>query len=140
VSGVICDTSGLLAFFDVAESQHGTVTEAIIGEDGPFVVSPFVIAELDYLLATRRGTDAEIAALSEIAGGAWELPSFDASDLSEAAEIIERYGDQGIGVADASLVVLASRYRTNRILTLDRRHFTVVRAPSGAAFEVLPQR
>jgi len=140
VSGIVCDTSGLLAFFDAAESANDGVSEVIASESGPFIVSPFVLAELDYLVATRRGSKNEIAVLRELAGGAWELASFDAFDLSATADVVEQYSDQQIGVADASLVVLASRYRTNRILTLDHRHFGVVRAPGGAAFELLPQR
>ena len=51
---------------------------------------------------------------------------------------MERYGDQAIGVADASIVVLADRYATRRVLTLDRRHFEVVRAADGAPFQLLP--
>ena len=50
-----------------------------------------------------------------------------------------RYQDQQIGVADASLVVLAGRYRTDRLLTLDHRHFRVIRTTSGKPFTVLPK-
>ena len=101
------------------------------------MVSPYVVAETDYLIATRHGTDAELAALAELAGGAWELPAFEAADLAAARELIERYADQSIGVADASFVVLAARYRTKTIVTLDRRHFEVVR-PSVAGASVVP--
>ncbi len=138
MSGVLCDTSGLIALFDASESANSAVSEVIDGEDGPFIVSPFVLAELDYLLATRRGVQAELAALHQLASGAWELPCLSGVDLSAAAEIVERYADQEIGVADASLVVLARRYRTLRILTLDHRHFSVLRSHDGSAFELLP--
>lgn len=47
-------------------------------DPGPFVVSPYVTAELDYLVATRRGTAAELAVLGELAGGAYELAVLDA--------------------------------------------------------------
>ena len=140
MSGIICDTSGLLAFFDVAETYNRSASDLVHAERGPFVVSPFVLAELDYLLATRRGTTAEVAVLNELASGAWEHPTFEASDLRRAAELIERYEDQEIGVTDASLIVLAQRYQTNRILTLDHRHFNVVRTLGGSPFELLPVR
>jgi predicted nucleic acid-binding protein len=52
--------------------------------------------------------------------------------------VIERYADQSIGVADASNVVLAERYRTRTIVTLDRRHFDVLRPLSGGRFRILP--
>ena len=51
---------------------------------------------------------------------------------------MERYADQEIGVTDASLVVLAHRYSTKHVLTLDRRHFTVVRPVGGGRFTLLP--
>ena len=140
MSGIVCDTSGLLAFFDAAEAYNRPVADVIAAEPGPFVVSPFVLAELDFLLATRRGATAEIAALSELASGAWELATFDVSDLRRTAEVVGRYRDQEIGLTDASLVVLARRYRTDRVLTLDHLHFGVVRTLENAPFELLPGR
>ena len=43
-----------------------------------------------------------------------------------------------LALADASIVVLADRYRTRTIATLDRRHFDVVRPLSGGRFSVVP--
>lgn len=135
---LLCDTSGLLAYFDASDTHHSRVEVEIAGEPGPFIVSPYVVAELDYLIATRRGADAELAVLAELGGGAWELACLTTAELSDARELIDRYRDQKIGLADASLVVLAGRYRTDRILTLDQRHFRVLRTPGGDAFTVLP--
>jgi predicted nucleic acid-binding protein len=135
---IIADTSGLLAFFNSAEPAHGAVSKAV-QESDHVVVSPYVIAELDYLLATRVSVAAELAALSELAGGAYLLAEFGEDDLRVAAEVIDRFRDQSIGVADASLVVLAGRYETNQILTLDRRHFEVLRPLDGTRFDVLPR-
>ena len=135
---MIVDTSALLAYFDRLEPDHAAVAGALEGSTEPLVVSPYVIAEVDYLVATRHGIDAELAALAELAGGAWELASFDASELADARGLIERYADQSIGVADASMVVLANRYRTTTIVTLDHRHFEVVRPFGGGRFTVLP--
>jgi predicted nucleic acid-binding protein len=135
---LLCDTSALLAYFDSYERQHALVRDAVERDDGPFVVSPFVLAELDYLLWSRRGVDAELAVLAELARGAWSLPSFGTDDFSAAVSVVERYRDQGIGLTDASLVVLADRYRTRSLLTLDRRHFDVVRPLGGGRFRILP--
>ena len=52
--------------------------------------------------------------------------------------MIERYADQEIGLADASIVVLARRHGTRTIATLDRRHFDVVRPLDGGRFTVVP--
>ncbi|MGH7758037.1 MAG: PIN domain-containing protein [Candidatus Dormibacteria bacterium] len=135
---LICDTSALLAYFDASDRANLAVSAAIDADPGPYIVSPLVLVELDYLLATRRGTQAELKALKELTGGAWDLISLDASDLSEASYQIERYQGQRIGLADASLAVLADRLRTTRVLTLDHRHFDVVRTRTGHRIEVTP--
>jgi predicted nucleic acid-binding protein len=102
------------------------------------VVSPYVVAELDYLVATRVGVDAELAVLRELSSGAWELAGFGAPELELAASIIKKYRDGRIGAADASNVVLADRYHTRTIVTLDRRHFEVLRPMRGGRFSVVP--
>jgi uncharacterized protein len=135
---VIVDTSVLLAYFNRNEPDHAAAVAAIDASIEPLVVSPFVVAELDYLLATRLGTEAEIAVLAELAGGAWELPAFGTDDLALARDIVEGYADQAIGVADASIVVLAARYGTRTVATLDRRHFEVLRPLGGGRFTVVP--
>jgi uncharacterized protein len=135
---IIADTSGLLALFNRTEPSHQQVVRIAEATSEPLVVSPYVVAELDYLVATRIGISAEAAMLEELAGGAYELAPFGTDALSEALNVIRRYQDQALGVADASLVVLASRYRARELLTLDHRHFDVVRPLSGGRFKLLP--
>lgn len=135
---MIADTSGLLAYYNAAEPAHERVRAAVESANQPLIVSPFVIAELDYLLATRVGVTAELAVLGELASGAYELPALTAADISTCAQLVQRYRDQQIGVADASLVVLAKRFDTRTILTLDRRHFDVLKALNGKRFVVVP--
>jgi predicted nucleic acid-binding protein len=135
---VIVDTSALLAYFDTDEPDHAVVSRVIERSNELLVVSPYVVAELDYLVATRIGVDAELSVLSELSSGAWELASFGPPDLERAAAIITKFRDQRIGLADASNVVLADRYVTRKIVTLDRRHFAVLRPIRGGRFAVVP--
>lgn len=135
---MIVDTSALLAYFDDRERKHAVCVETIESSADELVVSPYVVAELDYLLTTRHGVDAEIASLRELTGGAWTLATFAEPDLEKAIQVIERYHDHEIGVADASNVVLADRYQTRTIATLDHRHFDVLRPLKGGRFAVLP--
>ena len=135
---MIVDTSAILAFFDRDEPDHEALTAVLSQSSEPLVVSPYVVAEVAYLIGTRLGVAAEIAALRELAGGAWELASIDSTDLMGTVPIIERYADHAIGVADASNVVLADRYQTTTIATLDRRHFSVLRPLGGGYFAIVP--
>lgn len=138
MANLIVDTSALLAYFDASEPDHDDVERVIDAASDLLVVSPYVIAELDYLVATRHGVKAELAVLDELTGGAWELACLDRAQLEQTRAIVDRYADHRIGVADASNVVLAERYRTKVVVTLDRRHFDVLRATSGEWLEVLP--
>jgi len=135
---ILLDTSGLLAALDSSQRQHAQAAEALRGARGPLVLSPFVLAELDYLLATRVGPQAALALLAEVARGAYRLESFDAADVAAAREVIEAYADLDVGLADASIVVLADRYETRDVLTLDQRHFRTLRATAGRPFRILP--
>ena len=135
---MIVDTSALLAFFDTDEPDHGAVAAVVETATEPLVISPYVLAELDYLVGSRLGVSAELAVLRELAGGAWDLAAFGTEDLAQARAVVERYADQSIGLADASIVVLAARYQTRTVVTLDRRHFGVVRPIDGGTFRILP--
>ena len=133
---ILADTSGLLSLYNSREPTHSAVAEAVAQEQGPFVVSPYVVAELDYLVATRLGADAEQRVLAELASPAYVLASVDRDDLRACTELISRYA--GIGVADASMLVLADRLGIDRVLTLDRRHFEAARTPAGRALAIVP--
>jgi predicted nucleic acid-binding protein len=135
---VIVDTSVLLAFFDADEPDHAAVAAVLDAATEALVISPYVLAELDYLVGSRLGVSAELAVLRELAGGAWDLAAFGTEDLAQAGAVIERYADQSIGLADASIVILAARYQTRTVVTLDRRQFGVVRPIDGGSFEILP--
>ncbi|MGL5927944.1 MAG: PIN domain-containing protein [Dermatophilaceae bacterium] len=130
----------MLALFNRAEPEHERVARIVRATDRPLVLSPYVVAELDYLVATRVGVQAELRVLTELATGDYHLPAFGAAELVAARQVVERYQDQAVGLADASIVVLAHAYRTREVLTLDRRHFSVLRPLSGGYFALRPAR
>jgi predicted nucleic acid-binding protein len=65
-----------------------------------------------------------------------DLP--DDEGIEEAAGICRRYADLAPGLADASILVLAKKWRTRSIATLDHRHFSALRPLYGDAFELHP--
>ncbi|MBA3252273.1 MAG: hypothetical protein H0T66_18680 [Geodermatophilaceae bacterium] len=60
---MIVDSCVLLALFDSDEPDHPAVSLLITGSREPLIVSPYVVAEVDYLVSTRFGVDRELAAL-----------------------------------------------------------------------------
>ena len=135
---IVLDTSGLLAAIDASQRHHVSSRRALEDAEPPLVLSPFVLAELDYLLATRVGRRAQSALLAEVERGAYHLAPFSSTDIAAARRILERYADLDLSLADAFNVVLAERHRTPDILTLDERHFRAVTTPSGQPFRLLP--
>ncbi len=135
---ILLDSSGLLAAIDSSQRNHKAAAKALAAAQPPLLLSPFVLAELDYFLANRIGPHAETALLEEVAGGAYQLEPFGRDDVAAALNVINKYADLALGLADASIVVLADRYDVSDVLTLDERHFRAVRRRTGTAFRVLP--
>lgn len=135
---IVLDTSGLLAALDESERQHAPCRAALEVAKMPLLLSPFVLAELGCLLMRRAGSHAQAVLLGEVARGAYRLESFTADDVERAGQIMCRCGDLQIGLADASIVVLAERHGTTEVPTLDRRHFQAFRAGGRERFRVHP--
>jgi uncharacterized protein len=135
---ILLDTSGLLAALDSSEVHHRAAAASLKKAGGPRILSPFVLAELDYLLNRRVSARVARSFLAEVADGAYELAPFDADDVSRATGVLDRYADLGLGLADASIVVLAGRHQTRDVLTLDERHFRVIIGPRDRPFRLLP--
>lgn len=136
---MILDTSGLLSALDPDQNHHESARLAIEKCESPFLsLSPFVLAELDYLISKKVGQNAALALLEEVARGAYRLEDFTPEDIREAGEIMKKYLALDLGLADASLIVLAKRHDTLDILTLDERHFRAVPRPDGKPFRLLP--
>jgi predicted nucleic acid-binding protein len=135
---MIVDTSALLAFLHAGEARHQAVVDLIGQAAEPLVVSPCVLAELDYLVASRVGVGAEVDVLRAMSGPAWEIARVTSEHLGRAADMVEKHADSRIGLTDALNVVLADAYRTRRVATLDRRHFGILRLADGSAIEIVP--
>lgn len=135
---IILDTSGLLSAIDASQRHHAACAEILAEATRPLVLSPFVLAELDSLLATQVDGQAQLALVDEVARGVYRLESFSAHDVAVAGDVMRRYANLAIGLADASIVVLAQRHGTRDVLTLDERHFRAVRAADGRRFRLLP--
>jgi len=120
----IVDSSAVIALLDEDADEHEAVAAVVERFEGRLVVSPFVVAELDYMLSQKLSIAAVNKFNDDVALGAYELASWEASDHAEALQVVRSFpGDDYIGVTDASNVVLADRYRTSLIMTLDQRHF-----------------
>ena len=135
---ILLDTSGLLSALFPDQPRHEESARTLLDLPVPAILSPFVLAELDYMIGSLAGVEAELRFLEDVSREAYRLVGFSAADVAEAHAIIARYRDQDIGLADASLILLSQRLETLDVLTLDERHFRVVRGWKGRPFRILP--
>lgn len=123
---LIIDTSGYLAGTAAAHPLHDAVREVLGSVRHPPVISPLVIAEIDYMVLDKVGVDRELDVIDDLTSGAYELPDLDIDDLRSARRLVAKHKDLKIGLTDAVNAVLADRYDTNEILTTDQRHFRAI--------------
>lgn len=136
---IILDTGGLYAFLDADDAHHPKARAAVESDPGPFILSPFVLAELDHLANRRLGRRAGIELLEDVDAGVYTLVSLTNEDYSQAVQVAKQYQDLDLGITDASVVVLAARYRSIDILSVDERRFRAVRPLRGGdTFRLLP--
>jgi predicted nucleic acid-binding protein len=137
---LIIDTSGYLVGASTRHPQHTTVRDLLAYAPEPPVVSPLVLAEIDYLVLDQAGVAREIEVIDDLTSGAYDVADVDVDDLRRARQVAVRYRDLKIGLTDAVNVVLAERYETNELLTTDQRHFRAVAPLSKkfAAFRLIP--
>jgi predicted nucleic acid-binding protein len=135
---LVIDAGALYAQADTADPGHAAVHALLTAEHDEIVTTELAVAEADYLILDRLGPDVEAAFLADLAGGTFEVECLDRDGIEAASRITSRYRDLRLGLADASLVVLAARRSTRRIVTFDQRAFRAVEPLQGGSFEVLP--
>ena len=59
---IVLDTSALFAALVPDQPEHAAAARVLLSEPHPRVLSPFVLAELSYLLSTRGGHGRELDA------------------------------------------------------------------------------
>lgn len=135
---LIVDAAPLVALADTADRLHEPVKSILVSEPGPLVIPAPVTAEVDYLLGVRHGATARRRFLADLAAGRFSVECLEQEDYATVAEVDLSYSDLGLGLADCSLVVLAHRHATKRILSFDERHLRAVAPIAGGAFTILP--
>jgi len=135
---IVLDTGPIVAMVNADDNDHERCARLLTTLPGRLLLPEPLLGEIGYLLGTRCGARAEAAFLRDTVDGPIEVVSLTSSDRARAADLVEQYGDMPLGTADASVVATAERFNILNIVTLDRRHFTVVRPSHIPAFHLLP--
>jgi hypothetical protein len=81
----------------------------------------------------------EVLSRRDVAAGRFRVEGLTADEHGTVARLDEQYAALDLGLADLSVVILAHRFRTRRLLTFDERDFRAVAPLSGGSFTLLPR-
>ncbi len=135
---LIVDTGSILKLIEEPSDVSRAIAATLRSERSRPVLPQTVAAELDYMLNSRGGPAAGRRFLQDLAADRFEVPCLNATDFQAIAKLNERYRDLKVGLVDLSVVVMAARYKTLRLLTVDQRHFRLLRPLQGGTFTLLP--
>jgi predicted nucleic acid-binding protein len=136
VKPVLLDTGVIVALLDRSERLHEACAEAVRELEAPLITCEAVIAESCYLL--RKLAGAAEAVIDNVAAGIFQIPFQLSQEAAGVKQILRKYRDRQIDLADACLIRLADEFGTADILTLDR-DFAVYRWGRNRAFRMLPR-
>jgi uncharacterized protein len=127
---VIADTSGVIAASD-RNAPESAACLGVLREAGAVIISPLVLTEVDHVAKARFGPPARTAIIDFILAQAqlerFQIPETGLEILGTARLVQRQYGSLDLDLADAVNVALAAQYRTDAVLTLDRRDFRAMR-------------
>jgi uncharacterized protein len=135
--GVLVDAGPLVALLDQSDFRHVACVTALRTLHDPLITVWPAFTEAMYLLGSSW--PGQKALWSRVETEALTLAPLDESDATRMRELMEKYRDLPMDLADAALVRIAEREDLTRIFTLDRRHFSVYRPGRRRRFSILPE-
>jgi len=134
VKPVLLDTGVIVALLDRSEKFHQVCAEVVGELEAPLITCEAVIAESCYLLRNLAG--APEAVVENVAAGVFQVPFQLSREAVGLKQVLRKYRDRKIDLADACLIRLAEEFETADILTLDR-DFAVYRWSRNKPFRIL---
>jgi hypothetical protein len=133
---ILVDAGPLIALIHEDDNEHRRCREAFAAMNEPLGTVWPALAEAMHLLSFSP--QAQQALWEMIETGAVEILSLGIDDVPRMRELMHKYRDLPMDLADAALVRVAERERVRRIFTLDRRDFHIYRPSRIGRFAVLP--
>lgn len=135
---LILDTGPLYASLDRSDADHVACRSLIESASEPLVIPSPVLVEVDYWISQRLQPGALVALLADIGDGAYAVEDLTVADYRRVGELADRYADSDIGFVDAAVMAIVERLDEPKLVTLDRRHFGIIRPRHRASIDLLP--
>jgi hypothetical protein len=136
VTGVLVDAGPLVAVLDRADPHHAACLAVLRSLPPPLLTVWPAVTEAVYLLGFS--SVAQRALLEFVVEGTLQLLPLAEEDVPRMRDLMQKYRDLPMDLADAALVRVAERERISRVFTLDRRDFAVYRPARLGRFQITP--
>ena len=133
---VLLDTGPLVAIANAKDSQHAACVAALRDIEPPLLACWPVLTEAAWLL--RGHARAWQAILTGFDRGLFDLLPLEAGEVASIGDLMKRYRNLSLQLADAALIHIADREQIATVFTLDHRDFSVVRTRSERKLTLLP--
>ena len=135
---MLTDTGPLVGLINVADQHHTRCVAALaVLQTEPLLTTWPCFAEAMHLLWRDGGYRYQAVLWDMYRDGRLVLYELTPAETSRMAELMERYRDLPMDLADASLVAVAESLDLRQVFTMDRQ-FYVYWMRDGGALEVMP--
>lgn len=128
----LCDSGPLVALFDTRDPDHPQSRAALEAFEGRLLTTWPVLTEVFRFLNSRQ----QSYVWDFILSGGLSVADVLSADLPRLRDLMAKYADLPMDLADGSLVVVAERLGLRSVFSLDR-HFLVYRPRHAPGFEVI---
>lgn len=137
MTDAIADTGFVVAVGNQADSYHDACNKVYRGESVIYLPQS-VLSEVGYMLKRELGNQGLAMFIRQLPATKYRILALDTADLPRIADLLQQYADSRVDFVDASVVAVAERLNSRRILTLDKRDFQIIRPEHTQYFELHP--
>jgi predicted nucleic acid-binding protein len=133
---VLVDAGPLVALIDRGDSHHQECVDALATFRDPLCTVWPAVAEAMYLLRVSAFAQRALWDLISVVGV--RFTDLGPNDCPRMRELMWKYRDLPMDLADAALVRVAERDNLRRVFTIDRQDFEIYRPHRFGRFEIIP--
>ena len=135
---ILLDTGPIVAFFDKDDQYHARCLESLKKIQEPLLTTWPVITECFYLLGFSPEVQESLWLFIE--RGGLGISPLEKEHYALCRDLMRRYKDLPMDLADATLVALAETLGISRIFTLDHKDFSIYRFKHTRRFTLIPPK
>lgn len=119
----LCDAGPLYALVDKKQPKHAIIRKALTNLKMPLITTWPCFTEAMYLALNRGGWVMQYQLGKLLLDGLLTIKEIKSKDYPRLFQLMEKYQDRPMDLADATLVVVAEELGMKQILTLDSDFF-----------------